>query len=203
VHQQQRLPPAPPPAPAATRLWLDVSNYQGTLEPAWFEQWGAQGFGGLIVQAVTGSDGRCYTEQQLDAALAAGWRVAGYLWCSPGDANNSSTPESRLSLFEPFLDLLDFIALDVEESGTSVADVDADLARCDALVGDSPIYTGKWCFDAAGWSATDRWATRRLWVSIYDGIADVDAGFVPFGGWSEAWMKQYTSTPLDLDVMRV
>jgi hypothetical protein len=63
--------------------------------------------------------------------------------------------------------------------------------------------TGKWVFDQAGWSNQRYWAERRLWDSNYDGVANVDHNFRPYGGWLEAWMKQFTDDPLDCNICRV
>ena len=181
---------------------LDVSNYQRELGDDFFTRWSREGFSGLIVQAVVGLDGRSYTSQQIRAARDHGWAVAAYIWCSQGDGINAWRFQQRAALLEPFIDHLSFIALDVEEAGLQPEDVDADLLRADFLKGDSPLYTGYWVFEQAGWLNETYWAERRLWDSNYDRLRSVDVGFRPYGGWHEAWMKQYTDDPLDLNVCR-
>jgi len=181
---------------------LDVSNHQRALDEDFFQTWGARGYRGLIVQAVVGLDGNCYTTQQLQAGLDHSWAISAYVWCSPGDSLDRGRFQRRLDLLESFTDKLVFLALDVEEMGLGVEDVDADLIRCDEVIHDAPLYTGKWVFDNLGWSNEDYWAERRLWDSNYDRTPDVNAGFRPYGGWTDAWMKQFTDEPLDCNVCR-
>jgi Glycosyl hydrolases family 25 len=193
-----------PPNPTLPRQWIDVSNWQGQLLPEWFADWGGRGFGGLIVQAVTGTDGRSYTQQQLDMAMDCGWEVAAYVWCSPGDASDSAGIRSRLALLDPYAEELVFLALDLEQAGTTPEDVQADLSLCDQyLKKETVIYTARWFFQQQGWAYMSYWSDRRLWDAQYDNEADVDQGFVPYGGWAERWIKQYTKDPLDQNVMRV
>jgi len=182
---------------------IDVSNYQRELTDEWFEHWRALGYRGLIVQAVTGMDGRSYTRQQCQAGLDHGWEIASYVWCSRGDGMSDSRFRARLELIEPYVSPMHFLALDVEESGLQVEDVDADLMLCDEVKGDAPFYTGHWVFANQGWLHVNYWAARRLWDSNYDRVANVDHGFRPYGGWHEAWLKQYTDEPLDLNICRV
>ena len=184
------------------QLSLDVSNYQKYLNDEFFERWSAVGYGGLIAQAVVGLDGRSYTSQQLQMALDHKWSIASYVWCSSGDAMTDWRFNQRVALLEPFVDKLSFLAVDVEEYGLAPEDVDADLLRADEVKGDSPIYSGKWFFDNQGWSNEIWWAARRLWDSAYDNVADVDAGWKPYGGWVERWLKQFSDDPLDLNVCR-
>jgi len=190
-----------------TDVWpefsLDVSNYQRELRDDFFQTWGARGYSGLIVQAVVGLDGTSYTSQQIQAALDHRWAVSSYVWCSQGDALNDWRFQQRVQLIEPYLDQIVFVALDVEEMGLQPEDVDADLLRCDEVKDDAPFYTGKWVFDNLGWSAQDYWSDRRLWDSNYDNVPNVEHGFRPYGGWTEAWLKQFTDEPLDCNVCRM
>ena len=182
--------------------WIDVSNHQGILRPSWFTQWGERGYGGLIVQGVEGLSGESFTRRQLWAALDAGWRIAGYVWCNSDQAAKLIRLRQRLDFFNGFK--LDFLALDVEELDTKRQDVDTSLVICDAQMKTRTwLYTAKWVFDGLGWSDDDRWADRKLWSAEYDGVADVDVGFEPYGGWSRCDMKQFTDDPLDLNVMRL
>lgn len=197
---------APPSLPVVVLAakWIDVSNYQGNLSPGWFAEWQAQGYGGLIVQGVTGNDGRTFTKPQIAAALDAGWQVAGYVWCSPGDATSGNI-FGRVDHFRGYAPHLQFLALDVEATGTTVDDVKYDLAVCDQFArgtGPSPIYTARWFFDAQDWTHMDLWADRRLWDAYYSNSSDIDAGFGPYGGWTQRWMRQWTDTPVDQNVLR-
>jgi len=198
---QARLEPPTPPLDLGIKNWIDVSNYQGTLTPDWFAHWTARGYGGLVVQAVRGYAGEVLTQQQLTAALEVGWDIAGYIWCWARQAQNMASVRERLSYFDGFA--LDFLAVDVEDMNTTTGDVEATLAAADEYQEDRAwIYTGKWVFDKLGWSNQRHWADRKLWFSAYDGIADVDVGFVPFGGWTQGEMKQWTDMPVDQNVRR-
>jgi hypothetical protein len=191
----------PPPPSAWPRYSLDVSNWQRELDENFFLYWTSAGFGGLIVQAVTGDDGRSYTRHQLQAALDHDWEIAAYIWCSTGDAMDGGPFERRADLILPFQSQLHFVALDVEEDGLQVEDVDADLLRCDAIVGDAPFYTGYHVFERLGWLEHRYWMARRLWDSRYDGIASLTANWRPYGGWTERWMKQFTDEVVDQNVV--
>jgi hypothetical protein len=191
------------PLPQAWPLYsLDVSNHQRELTEDFFEYWTSAGFSGLIVQAVVGMDGRSYTAQQLQAALDHHWSISSYVWCSTGDGASAWRFQQRMALLERFVDRLVFLALDVEEAGLAPEDVDADLLRVEQVKRDPPLYTGKWFFDNQHWSEEAYWPEYRLWDSRYDQVANVDTGFVPYGGWTQSWMKQFSDEPLDQNVCR-
>lgn len=193
----------PPPLEATwPRLSLDVSNWQGALADSFFETWSAQGYGGLIVQSVLGSDGKTFTQQQLQAAVEHDWAIAAYVWCAPGDAQTGAVNQ-RLSYLAGFEDRLAFVALDVEQGGTAAADVDFDLQVLALLNREAtPMYTAYWFFENQGWLDLQQWAWCRLWDARYMGEADPDLGFRAYGGWSAAWLTQFTDTPLDQNVGR-
>lgn len=168
-------------------MWADLSNYTGDLTADKIAALKAVGVVGIIVQAVTGLDGLSYTRQQLHAANTNGLLIAGYVWCY-----EALDVGDRLALFNGFT--LESLWLDVETT-LSVGAVDRDLNLCDNHIeGLTGIYTGKWVFDMLGWSDQRLWSYRPLWVSIYDGVADLDAGFRSFGGWLGATIKQYQDT---------
>ena len=147
-----------------------------------------------------------YTRQQIDACIRNGLRIAGYVWCFPGDT--ASSMHSRLKMFDGFA--LESLWLDVEQSHVKVADVDSDLAVCDAYSGHlTGIYSGHWYFQQQGWLGVTKWADqgRPLWDSRYDGVPVTQAGFVAYGGWHSCLIKQYAGTStvgsvsqIDLDV---
>src|SRR5215831_11099821 len=119
---------------------IDVSNYQRELTDDLFEHWRALGYRGLIVQAVTGLDGRSYTHQQCQAGLDHGWEIASYVWCSTGDSMSDARFRARLELIEPYVAPMHFVALDVEEAGLQIEDVDADLMHCDEIKGRAVLH---------------------------------------------------------------
>jgi len=151
------------------------------------------GIVGVIVQAITGLDGNSYTRQQLDACQRNGLRVQGYVWCFPGAAGNPVSMRSRLAMFDGFS--IEDLWLDVEQAGLDRADVDADLALCDAYLGRAAgIYSAHWFFASQGWLGVNWWASRRLWEALYDNNRNVTAGFVPYGGWTGPTIKQFWGT---------
>lgn len=86
-----------------------------------------------------------------------------------------------------------------------VAAIRQGVAAIEAAGYEAGIYTGRWWWlQYAG--DPQEFSHLPLWPSIYDGDADKAVGFVPFGGWSVATMKQYAGTSslggiggLDLD----
>lgn len=188
--------------PTTASGWIDVSNHQGLLSPSWFTFWGGRGYGGLVVQGVESLEGETFTRRQLWAAVDAGWQIAGYVWCSAGQARNLTALRRRLDFFNQFV--LDFLALDIEEMGTTREDVEMSLQLCDAYQrAPAWIYTSKWVFDALRWSELSLWPERKLWTAKYDRIANVDVGFEPYGGWTRCEMKQFTDDQVDQNVRRV
>ncbi len=196
--------PLPPPV-TGEELWVDCSNYTGPLTDHGCADLKAAGYVGIIAQAITGLDGKTYTRQQLAAALRNGLRIAGYIWCFP-----VASVSSRLLMFDGFP--LEFLALDVEQAGLSIANVDRDLALCDEymvaqgmvptglskdsfrLLHPTIIYTARWFFAQQGWLGLTRWSERPLWEALYDGIPDVSVGFWPYGGWTKMTIKQWRGT---------
>lgn len=181
-------PITPPPGPT---LWLDLSNYTRELTDGGVDDMLAAGFVGVIVQAITGNDGRSYTRQQLETARRRGLRLQGYVWCFPGASPDSM--RARLALFNGYP--LEGLWLDVEQVGVTVADVNRDLALCDQYMGwPVGLYSGKWFFDLQGWSHLSLWADRPLWDSDYNYVPEVGYGFRPYGGWTMPAMSQYEGT---------
>lgn len=192
--QQVRIAkPLPPtlPTPVANELWADISNYTGPLTDQGCADLKAAGYVGVIVQAITGLDGRTFTRQQLTVAQRNGLRLAGYAWCFPGATEGSI--RGRLAMFDGFT--LEFLALDIEQAGTHVVDAERDLPICDAYWGGKTwVYTAHWFFAQQGWLHQSLWPDRPLWEALYDGVPDVNVGFVPYGGWTRMTMKQFRGT---------
>jgi hypothetical protein len=189
-HPPQSSPVITPPTNRAEYL-IDVSNYQGNLDDNWFYYWGDRGFSGLIVQCVTGYDGASYTQQQCRMALSHSWELHGYIWC-PSDY------ESRLHLFDGY-ELTD-LWLDVEESSLTWAEIDKGFAACDNYLGRlSGMYTR--CNMFENW--TTKYSNRKLWEAYYSSNSDIDDNWIPFGGWTQRDMRQYSENPLDQNVARV
>lgn len=183
----------PQPKPTSLTLGIDVSNYSGALSSGQVDDLKKAGYGLVIVQAITGLDGKSYTSQQLATCHGMFMRVQGYVWCFPNET--AASVNSRLNMFNGFP--LERIWLDVEQAGVTVKDVNLALSLCDLYMGnDTPtgIYSGKWFFDAQKWTNRSFWANRPLWDSNYDGVADPDVNFRPYGGWDRCEIKQFRGT---------
>jgi hypothetical protein len=168
-----------------------MSNWTGPLTDQGCMDLKANGYVGVIVQAITGLDGKSYTRQQLATAQRNGLRLAGYVWCFPGASTASI--HSRLAMYDGYM--LEFLYLDVEQAGLAIADVDRDLAECDRYTGrKAGIYTAHWFFQDQRWLSLTRWADRPLWEALYDGIPDAAVGFHPYGGWTKMAIKQWAGT---------
>lgn len=183
-------------------LWVDGSNYTGTLTPRMCHDLKQAGYVGMIIQAITGFNGQTFTRQQLQMCLDQGLRIQGYVW-----SFGSVDVASRLRMFDGFR--IEALWLDVEDDASTVRTVNRDLALCDAYMGrPTGVYSGKWMFDRKGWSKHRYWADRLLWNAVYDGVPDVNYGFVPYGGWTSQAIKQFAGTSsigslqqVDLNVM--
>jgi hypothetical protein len=165
---------------------VDASNYTGNFSDQMMQDLKSAGIIGVIVQAVTGSDGRTYTTQQLQAASAAGFQLQGYVF--PGGL------DYKLPMFDGYN--LEGLWLDLEIPIT-IEGVDEALAATDAYIkGVTGIYSGRWFFVQQGWLTMTKWADqgRPLWDSNYDGDAVVDDNFHPYGGWDHCVVKQYAGT---------
>jgi hypothetical protein len=195
--RRSALAPAPAPKPSLHGLSVDASNYTGAFTNQMMLDLQNAGVISIIIQAVTGRDGKSFTRQQLDMASRHGFSLMGYVF--------PDGLESKLPMYDGYQLLA--LWLDVELPITR-AGVDAALAQCDSYFGArTGIYTGKWFFDQQGWSQQSYWADRDLWDSNYDGIAVVGADFRPYGGWDHRVIKQYAGTSsigsvhqIDLDV---
>jgi len=180
-------------------LWVDVSNFQKDLTDNMVRDMQSGGVVGIVSQAITGLDGRTYCRQQLQKAGESGLRQAGYVWCFP-----NSSVASRLHMFDGFS--LEFLALDVEQAGTTVTAVNRDFALCDAYIGGvTEDYTARWFFENQGWLNYRIWANRPLWYALYDFERSLD-DFVPFGGWTQPRMHQFSASewfggePMDISI---
>lgn len=126
-----------------------------------------------------------YTRQQLAACVRNELRIAGYVF--PGGL------PGKLAMFAGYA--IEHLWLDVELP-ISVSAVNAALKQCDAYMGGQKagIYSGRWFFAQQGWLGLTIWSARPLWDANYDGIAVVEADFVPYGGWTTPVVKQFRGT---------
>jgi hypothetical protein len=175
-------PPQPQP-----EQWVDLSNYQGDLTANMMADMRNSGVVGIVSQAITGLNGMSYCRQQLQAALEGSFRIAGYAWCFHG-----VSVSQRLHMFDGFQ--LEYLALDNEQAGITIADVNRDFGLCDQYMGKlTEDYTARWFFQQQGWQNFTGWSGRPLWYALYDNEKDL-ADFAPFGGWTRPRMHQFSAS---------
>jgi hypothetical protein len=115
---------------------------------------------------------------------------------------------SRLNLYQGYD--LEELWLDVEQQGLTAADVDRDLAVCDGFTGrKTGIYTARGIYTDYPFGLSTQWSDRDLWDAHWDGVADPDVNFIPYGGWNRCRIKQYRGetrvgvvSSIDLNAMR-
>lgn len=178
-------------------LAVDVSNWtRPELTADHVRAWRAAGVGLVVVQAVDPPPGypRGVTREQLDAARNGGVVVDAYVYLWFG---NPSVSLRNLLLLDG--ERVRRVWLDIEDAegaarltqGQREAIVDELLDACDRYgILPAGIYTGRW-FWRPYMADTPRYASRPLWDSRFDGIPDVSANWVPYGGWTERAIKQY------------
>ena len=175
---------------------VDISNYTGPLDPAQVAAL-RDNFGLVIVQAVDPPSPPYpvgVTREQVLALQAAGVEVEAYiyLWFDEPVAS----VRTRLNLLNGLG--IKRVWLDVEDAEGSMWYTTAQcqdkvraavyaIAEYGYEVG---IYTAKWFW--GDWMGPE-FSYLPLWVAQYDDIPDL-AVFNPFGGWSQAAIKQYVGT---------
>lgn len=198
-------------------LAIDISNYSGALSADEVQGLLQAGVELVIVQAVDPAPPfpMGQTREQVQTLLAAGFTVDAYVWLW-FDADISDV-RGKLALLNGFpirrlwLDVEDTAARKYDQP-TTEAKVQAALAELDgfpASAGGAGIYTGGWFWQNRLYmDNTETFKTRPLWDAHYDGIPDACQGFIPYGGWTDASIKQYQGTTtlagipnVDLDVL--
>ncbi len=209
-------------------LAVDASKFTVGLDGAAVDRWCGLGVRLAIVQAHPKGYGR---EQSLELirALAAhrcplhadGMPWDAYIYQYMADPDWTTSALGTLDLAAEDGHAPRELWLDVEDVDTERGwpaawrqqAVERDLVACDAWAeahGLPPtgIYSGKWYWDQYMGAAT--FPGRELWDSNYDGQADAGVNFRPYGGWSQAAIKQYAGTStlsgvggVDLDVLSV
>lgn len=191
---------------------LDLSNYTDELTLQKVNEWVDAGIERLIIQAFP-SDYHQYAEQlrQISLAQQAGLTWDAYIYhylaypqwhqealaALPGGANMVWLDEE-----------------DVESDGglnqrarvTAIQRGVNDVLRAGYRVG---IYTAQWWWVPKTGNSTE-FASLPLWDADYDGIADTELSWEPYGGWTSRAIKQYAGTStylgvggLDLNVLSI
>lgn len=200
VQQQQQTRRRVPVAPVSTGsvLGVDVSNYTGPLTQDDLALWWAKGIRLVIIQAFPanmnqyanqlqqmtacstfGMPFECYIYDYLatpgwrDGALAGLWDAPwrkGRVWADEEDTSSTAMLVSR-----------------------RVSAVASTLGSIAATGYEAGIYTGLW-FWQGYMGNTPMFSAYPLWDSNYDNVPDANVGFVPYGGWTHATIKQYHGT---------
>jgi GH25 family lysozyme M1 (1,4-beta-N-acetylmuramidase) len=180
---------------------IDVSEWGGHIKE---EQWKAAydaGYHMAIVQAWGGGPvpggKNAYCAQQLEGARRAGMMTAIYFHL-PSD----TTAKTEL-LIQAVKDAagteyqyIKFVAVDIEgEKLLHPTLWEERLEDAISHIQDKPIviYTSKSMWDVV-MAGVSEFEDFPLWDAKYDNLPDLDANWVPYGGWKERAMKQYQGT---------
>lgn len=206
---------------------LDLSKFTSRVTAGVVNAWCAEGIGLLIVQAHPAGYGQ---ERSIEivrvicahrcAKHSGGmpWDayIYGYLEYSDWTVGACATLDILAAEgFVPREGWYDIEDVDTGKTWTPMQRVDAynrDLAVFDSwlMAHGRPragVYTAIWYFSGYLQGVGAPWADRELWDADYDQVADNEAGWVPYGGWTERRIKQYAGTSvdvvggLDLDVL--
>lgn len=201
-------------------LAIDVSNFTDPITPVAAQALKGAGVELVIVQAVDppAPFPSSKTRIQIQACLEAGLAVDAYVWLwfdlDGTDVAGKLSLLDGLSIRQLWLDVEDTAASKYDQAVCEQKVSDA-LAECDAYPTTSGekagIYSGRWFWnDRRYMGNTTAFNDRELWDAHYDMVADASAGFVPYGGWQSAAIKQYQGTTslagvggLDLNVLSV
>lgn len=201
-------------------LAVDLSNYTSTLTSANLQDLKTAGVEHAIVQAINPPPGYPpgVTREQILACFAAGLSVDAYIWMwfdlGVGDIASKLDLLDGLPVRQLWLDVEDTAAVKYSQAQCEEK-VAAALNLCDLRVTANGqrcgVYSGRWYWgDARYMGNTTLCADRELWDANYDGVVDAALGFVPYGGWTSARIKQYRGSTslagisgIDLNVLSV
>lgn len=199
-------------------LAVDMSNFTDPLSPAALQGFKAAGIGHVIVQAIDPPPNypRGRTRAQIQACLDAGLTVDAYVWLwfdlDANDIQRKLHLLDGLSVRQLWLDVEDTASINYSQAACEAKVSDA-LAACDAyptLSGArTGVYSGRWFWlDRRYMGNCTTFADRLLWDANYDDVADTRLGYLPYGGWGHATIKQFRGSTavagiggLDLNVL--
>jgi hypothetical protein len=202
-----------------TTMAVDMSNYTDPLTPANLQALKDAGVTHVIVQAIDPPPGYPVgkTRAQIEACLDACFTVDAYVWlwfaADVSDISRKLQLLDGLPLRQLWLDVEDTAAVRYSQAAVE-AKVNAALQACDGFLTQVPrtgVYSGRWFWlDPRYMGNTAVFADRELWDANYDDVADAALGFVPYGGWAGARIKQFRGSTrvagiggLDLNVLAV
>jgi hypothetical protein len=188
-------------------LAKDLSNYTVALTPELLEGWKAQGFTHAIIQAVDPPPGypAGRTREQIQQCLDAGLTVDAYVWLwfalGVADIQRKLSLLDGLPIRQIWLDVEDQAAADYDQATVEAKIRDA-LNVCDSHPSTgrarAGVYSGRWWWaDPRYGGNTTAFSDRLLWDSDYDGVADTEYGWSPYGGWQSRAIKQFEGTQPD------
>lgn len=192
-------------------LAIDCSNYQGSLTAATLRQWKVEGVGLVIPQAINPPPAYPpgVTRQQILACVDASMPVDAYLWVWT-NSNVRTDIQAKLTLLNGLERHIGRLWLDAEDTaGATIAARITAISQAFELMDawsnthGKPrpgVYTGRWWW--TGYAGNDQsFKDRDLWDADYDGVADIDHGWQPYGGWAKRAIKQFKGEPLDTNVL--
>jgi hypothetical protein len=146
-----------------------------------------------------------HASQQLAGARAAGLLTAGYIWIPPDTTTDTSQliRVARAAAGAEELHL-SFIAPDIEDPQRRrlhPTDPQGRLRNAIAQLGSAKvvIYTSRSMWPPI-MADSHKFAQYPLWDADYDRGEDLDATFVPYGGWTQRAMLQYQGTTTVTDI---
>lgn len=194
-------------------LGVDVSIYTGEVTLSTWQQMKQTGWEFAIVGAWHGRNQNTYAQQQLRGARQANMMVAAYLLLNFDNVDQSGywQVEQALAAIGDQKSYLFFMAIDVElpEGWAITVNVNQRIQQAIDRVtqaGLRPIiYTsrGEWQTLTAD---TTAFVSLPLWDAQWDTTADLNANWIPYGGWVTRVGKQYSGNAtlfgknLDLNV---
>ena len=155
-----------------------------------------------------------HTRAQVRSARQNGCTVGMYVWCYRS-SSPIETIDSIISLCASMDLSLPLLWLDCETyTGANGAVIDPGpdsdwLARAvdhaeRVYQMKCGIYTGRWWvrdYFPGGESAFAGFNRLPLWLSLYDAMPDINI-WIPFSGFTHLAAKQWTSSPIDINVIR-
>lgn len=178
------------------RRGVDTDNYDGDVSVRRFESLKEKGFDFVIVGAQVGTDGKNYTQLQIDNARAAGLEVPAVyelLYWDDRDITRMNRAKAH--------GLPVWIDCEYETSGASPAWVVGRIQAAVSFLGSqcAGIYTGSWWWKPATGDSRE-FAHLPLWHAAYPygrgrlpptGYVPSFDDFAPYGGWTRPTVWQY------------
>lgn len=177
---------------------IDVSNFQSRNLTPYMDQFNPDH---VIVRLFHDqeSPSRDHSIAQIRSTIDHEKTVGGYVWIYKG-LDPRRQVESSLSIVHQLDVTIPILWIDVEPYNNVLPTLD-ELVRtveaCDNVDQPCGIYTGKWAWDRLN---TSTFSHLPLWHAEY-GIEPTLELANPYGGWTTCVCHQYTSTPIDRNII--